>query len=366
MYLIEILHQTTTGALTRHPKLGCILSKFYIKPQLLSDDARDDVSCILSKFYIKPQHLRGANLRGASCILSKFYIKPQRRYNLLPDCLRCILSKFYIKPQPIPLARKQDGVVSYRNSTSNHNFHAGRLYMLCVVSYRNSTSNHNVQVGFAQVGFVVSYRNSTSNHNDRLHRKGDATVVSYRNSTSNHNSLQVRWTTTALYLIEILHQTTTCVVGFLAIYGCILSKFYIKPQRSFPRFQLIPGCILSKFYIKPQPKSDTYTGRGVVSYRNSTSNHNFNHSANPPNMLYLIEILHQTTTKAKLPKYRPTLYLIEILHQTTTGAVQFFLFDCCILSKFYIKPQPEEMTKHTNTGCILSKFYIKPQRGPRK
>ena len=56
------------------------------------------------------------------------------------------------------------------------------------------------------------------------------------------------------------------------------------------------------------------------------------------------------------------LYLIEILHQTTTHCkcIQFTL--CCILSKFYIKPQHGPLASHIPRCCILSKFYIKPQR----
>ena len=38
-------------------------------------------------------------------------------------------------------------------------------------------------------------------------------------------------------------------------------------------------------------------------------------------MLYLIEILHQTTTPAALPLPLAVLYLIEILHQTTTSGL---------------------------------------------
>ena len=55
------------------------------------------------------------------------------------------------------------------------------------------------------------------------------------------------------------------------------------------------------------------------------------------------------------------LYLIEILHQTTTHCkcIQFTL--CCILSKFYIKPQRSRKRSFPCFGCILSKFYIKPQ-----
>ena len=37
--------------------------------------------------------------------------------------------------------------------------------------------------------------------------------------------------------------------------------------------------------------------------------------------LYLIEILHQTTTAQGMKKVRSVLYLIEILHQTTTSGL---------------------------------------------
>ena len=55
--------------------------------------------------------------------------------------------------------------------------------------------------------------------------------------------------------------------------------------------------------------------------------------------LYLIEILHQTTTPYRVPSRSSWLYLIEILHQTTTDTFAPLSVACCILSKFYIKPQ---------------------------
>ena len=187
LYLIEILHQTTTRA-TAILYLRC---------------------CILSKFYIKPQHWR--------------------QWHYQPSC--CILSKFYIKPQLQSVQPFLSDVVSYRNSTSNHNKTSHRVYGGCVVSYRNSTSNHNRWSDFLNSEFVVSYRNSTSNHNQRAKTLECYSVVSYRNSTSNHN-LPPNWSRCkSLYLIEILHQTTTRAVPRLPPVGCILSKFYIKPQR---------------------------------------------------------------------------------------------------------------------------------------
>ena len=165
-----------------------------------------------------------------------------------------------------------------------------------------------------------------------------------------------------LYLIEILHQTTTFVDGLGSTQSCILSKFYIKPQRAHklicrpPKLYLIEilhqtttstcsefvigvlylieilhqttttspdaiivgGCILSKFYIKPQLRRKAYLAFRVVSYRNSTSNHNLYPVRIDFIKLYLIEILHQTTTRSSTPFFKSSLYLIEILHQTTT------------------------------------------------
>ena len=167
--------------------MRCILSKFYIKPQLQIGDYFMPLCCILSKFYIKPQLVILSCVLSLSCILSKFYIKPQLRSSWRPIrrvvsyrnstsnhnplvrektikllylieilhqtttgrwkvdiLLRCILSKFYIKPQRAPGCSDFERVVSYRNSTSNHNVAAEYYAAQVVVSYRNSTSNHNL------------------------------------------------------------------------------------------------------------------------------------------------------------------------------------------------------------------------------
>ena len=164
----------------------------------------------------------------------------------------CILSKFYIKPQLCGWLAACERVVSYRNSTSNHNVPRSYVTRRDVVSYRNSTSNHNSWPKTSSYEDVVSYRNSTSNHNLKDGQFSPLSVVSYRNSTSNHNRIHDERNTAELYLIEILHQTTTPEGYCEHQYRCILSKFYIKPQRSAPSLSWL----------------------SVVSYRNSTSNHN--------------------------------------------------------------------------------------------
>ena len=279
LYLIEILHQTTTKFSETIKTNSCILSKFYIKPQLSSSSDicfavvsyRNSTSNhntwqlilqILSLYLIEILHQTTTlNYEGSdyfSCILSKFYIKPQLRAHNQKNRESCILSKFYIKPQHFYASCCAFVVVSYRNSTSNHNLFHLLLLRWLVVSYRNSTSNHNQHKDTIKKNKVVSYRNSTSNHNTTILRSVSIIVVSYRNSTSNHNSS--------------------------------------RSQSS---------------AIK------------VVSYRNSTSNHNREPERSPSAWLYLIEILHQTTTYNYSYPGIPQLYLIEILHQTTTTGQPF-------------------------------------------
>ena len=186
MYLIEILHQTTTNRALLEITSSCILSKFYIKPQHTGLDLNLGHRCILSKFYIKPQHICRqiadcpvVSYRNStsnhnpplhlSSNIELYLIEILHQTTTLDSQVlhfrRCILSKFYIKPQHHDELPFSFVVVSYRNSTSNHNIYRLLKERLRVVSYRNSTSNHNRCRDIRNTQRVVSYRNSTSNHN---------------------------------------------------------------------------------------------------------------------------------------------------------------------------------------------------------
>ena len=121
-----------------------------------------------------------------------------------------------------------------------------------------------------------------------------------------------------LYLIEILHQTTTrCAVAdhFVELYLIeILHQTTTARRRSASN----AGCILSKFYIKPQPCVSTDRRKTVVSYRNSTSNHNL--CCPPPNVRWVVSYRNSTSNhnSSRRIDNPAKLYLIEILHQTTT------------------------------------------------
>ncbi len=121
-----------------------------------------------------------------------------------------------------------------------------------VVSHSNSTSNHNSRHIHRPNRRVVSHSNSTSNHNGLCIHEIRSGVVSHSNSTSNHNIYSGWEHTTKLFLIPILHQTTTGYLLVRNLHRCFSFQFYIKPQLPGRRYPARPGCFSFQFYIKPQ------------------------------------------------------------------------------------------------------------------
>ena len=103
-----------------------------------------------------------------------------------------------------------------------------------------------------------------------------------------------------LYLIKILHQTTTRFALNIFSFPLYLIEILHQTTTLWIWHAAWPRCILLKFYIKPQLRLERELAYCVVSYRNSTSNHNSGVGVNATMSLYLIEILHQTTTQASL------------------------------------------------------------------
>ena len=142
-------------------------------------------------------------------------------------------------------------------------------------------------------------------------------IVLYLYSTSNHN-LAVSWTPRKpLSYISILHQTTTTSWALVRGLHCLISLFYIKPQRASCTTLRALYCLISLFYIKPQRVDEVPVHVEIVLYLYSTSNHN-------------LQCQNET---------RELLSYISILHQTTTFFVSGWLLDYCLISLFYIKPQ---------------------------
>ena len=99
-------------------------------------------------------------------------------------------------------------------------------------------------------------------------------VVLYLCSTSNHNCVVYVIISQMLSYIFVLHQTTTTGKTAANWFRCLISLFYIKPQRDH----------WNSWQVK------------VVLYLCSTSNHNSSDINDFVHVLSYIFVLHQTTT----------------------------------------------------------------------
>ena len=134
---------------------------------------------------------------------------------------------------------------------------------------------------------------------------------------------------------------------------CFLFQFYIKPQLNERISAVKERCFLFQFYIKPQRESSCRRQHYVVSYFNSTSNHNDRSRLLHIKELFLISILHQTTTGNAQVYGNAWLFLISILHQTTT----------CVSSsrailKLFLISILHQTTTPTRAACYGSMLFL--------
>ena len=162
---ILFLHQTTT--------LECS----YISPIELSYILflhQTTTSCLLI-------------ILAVCCLISSFYIKPQLTFQLSIFRLVVLYPLSTSNHNLGPCRTTWSVVVLYPLSTSNHNGNHGKKKFRLVVLYPLSTSNHNDNSVADNNFLVVLYPLSTSNHNHTSYLQGFQFVVLYPLSTSNHN-----------------------------------------------------------------------------------------------------------------------------------------------------------------------------------
>ena len=151
--------------------------------------------------------------------------------------------------------------------------------------------------------------------------------------------------------------------------GCILLNFYIKPQPMFVDVAQVNVVsywistsnhnlkvtktrlrIVVSYWISTSNHNDRLPildVQYVVSYWISTSNHNLARLLLSAHKLYLIEFLHQTTTRWPSERIETPLYLIEFLHQTTTP--DWFIIICELL--YLIEFLHQTTTRERFAGC---------------
>ena len=231
-----------------------------------------------------------------SCIISLFYIKPQLKYETEDGQVCCIISLFYIKPQHINYWNLCTLVALYRYSTSNHNSFPRDLVFQKVALYRYSTSNHNalILVRLASVLHYIVILHQTTTINYEAIKTGGCIISLFYIKPQQDALREVYIAGCIISLFYIKPQQSSNVQGRPC--SCIISLFYIKPQR----------CLLCLFFLNVALYRYSTSNHNllwlllitalVALYRYSTSNHNQLANANATKQLHYIVILHQTTT----------------------------------------------------------------------
>ena len=99
-----------------------------------------------------------------------------------------------------------------------------------------------------------------------------------------------------LFLILLLHRTTTADLLVSEVDELFLILLLHRTTTSGRLTSTSPSCSLFSFYIEPQRIYSPFQIFQVVPYSPSTSNHNRNISSTIRWSLFLILLLHRTTT----------------------------------------------------------------------
>ncbi len=224
-----------------------------------------------------------------------------------------------------------------------------------------STSNHNARLicwPFERLSFI-SFLHQTTTLSKFTITSVIFSFISFLHQTTTINCFT--HIPSLLSFISFLHQTTTSCVLEGCGEDCLLSLFYIKPQHGrgmSPVSRIV-------FYLFSTSNHNCFTlpvlKSIIVFYLFSTSNHNLQSYLQILNKLSFISFLHQTTTEDVVIIGEVRLSFISFLHQTTTFCGYDGHVTYCLLSLFYIKPQPPDGLEVLVVDCLLSLFYIKPQ-----
>ena len=100
MFLLTVIHQTTTPFELHYKSVQCFYWRLYIKPQRTTGAMQSAFECFYWRLYIKPQHDVLNDALHFECFYWRLYIKPQRSLAMALRVEECFYWRLYIKPQP--------------------------------------------------------------------------------------------------------------------------------------------------------------------------------------------------------------------------------------------------------------------------
>ena len=179
------------------------------------------------------------------------------------------------------------GIVLYLSSTSNHN-HALTTNHLIILSYI-SLLHQTTTVGrsprlLSPLSYISLLHQTTTTC--RAHQTvPPLSYISLLHQTTTAQLVAIQ--TTKLSYISLLHQTTTVDGLYYYCSYCLISLFYIKPQRYNPAKRTCKIVLyLSSTSNHNTPFFKAFT-QGIVLYLSSTSNHNHNNAKSNHNQIVL-------------------------------------------------------------------------------
>ena len=99
------------------------------------------------------------------CLISSFYIKPQLAVNVVFEGTNCLISSFYIKPQQCRSRPMIRCIVLYRLSTSNHNgclYATDALTLSYIVFLHQTTTHRHPMHHGAELSYIVFLHQTTT------------------------------------------------------------------------------------------------------------------------------------------------------------------------------------------------------------
>ena len=179
--------------------------------------------------------------------------------------------------------------------------------------------------------------------------------------TSNHNCNNPILVNTRLYIVLLLHQTTTALLIFRLRLVLYIVLFLHQTTTFFGKYSNSLSCISYYSYIKPQRQAELQRSWQVVYRTIPTSNHN----SKPLRISWFFVVYRTIPTSnhnsSGHSQVSSELYIVLFLHQTTTSSLCGNILSSCISYYSYIKPQLINLVIMQKISCISYYSYIKPQ-----
>ena len=121
-----------------------------------------------------------------------------------------------------------------------------------------------------------------------------------------------------MFLLAVIHQTTTMLRMYAYEVQCFYWRLYIKPQPCGVRSRSAPSVSIGGYTSNHNLFTIKNSQPCSVSIGGYTSNHNLAVHQIGVKSVFLLAVIHQTTTESWVFRHLLEVFLLAVIHQTTT------------------------------------------------